>query len=376
MKRINIALGSLMLLGVLFSCSKATLNYTQNGNWVNRATFPGIPSGYSASFVINDQAYLGTGINPLDPNHRLRAMYKYTAEDYDPNKSPTAYANAFGQWSQIADFGGSARSNAVGFTIGNLGYLGTGQADDGFTPLADVWKYDPNTNAWTRIADLGDTATSPRFDAVAWGFASNGYILTGTDNNYYFADVWKYDPGTNKWTKFFFPGSPRSGAVTWVYNGKGYLLTGYTPGSQYAVGTACYDFWRFDPTIPVGSSGVWTRLRDISNTNPDTYDDGYTNIIRTHGVGFVIPGTNSGDKGYLTLGSNGSAYTYTWEYDFASDLWTEKTPYEGPGRSGAVGFTIKKRGFVCNGISGAGTAGSGYSDLREFFPNQIYNQYD
>lgn len=374
MKRINIALGSLMLLGVLFSCSKATLNYTQNGNWVNRATFPGIPNGYGASFVINDEAYLGTGINPLDPNHRLRAMFKYTATDFDPNKSPTAYVDAYGSWSQIADFGGSSRSNAVGFTIGNFGYLGTGQADDGFTPLADVWKYDPGSNTWTRIADLGDTVTSPRFDASAFGFANSGYILTGTDNNYYFADIWKYDPGTNKWTKAFFPGSQRSAAITWVYNGKGYLLTGYTPGSQYAVGTACYDFWRFDPTQP--SASAWHRLRDLSNTNPDTYDDGYTNIIRSHGVGFVIPGTTSGDKGYITLGSNGSAYTYTWEYDFANDLWTEKTPYEGPARSGAIGFTIKKRGFVTTGISGAGTSGSGYSDLREFFPNQIYNQYD
>jgi N-acetylneuraminic acid mutarotase len=371
MKRINIALFSLMLLSVLFSCSKASLNYTQNGNWVSRSAFPGVPMGNGTSFVVGGNAYVGTGTNPNDPNHRLITMYKYAAAAIN-NQSPTGYDSAYGAWTQVANFIGSPRSNAVGFTIGSTGYIGSGLANDGYTPLADFYAYNPAANSWSQIATLQDTSkTYPRFDAVAFGLDSVAYVLTGTDNQYYFNDVWKYSPASNSWTaQAFMPGSPRSGAITWVYNHKGYLLTGTTPGSQWAVGSACYDFWSFDPSK--NPNNQWTRLRDISNTSPSTYDDGYTNIIRNHAVGFTILGTQSGDKGYITLGSNGTVYNYTWEYDFASDLWTEKTPYEGAARNGAVGFTIDNRGFVATGINGA----TGYSDVREFFPNQIYNQYD
>jgi N-acetylneuraminic acid mutarotase len=370
MKRINIALFSLMLLGVLFSCSKASLNYTQNGNWVTRSGFPGVPSGNGVSFVVGSAAYVGTGVNPNTPNQRLVTMYKYVPGQ-DPG-GPTGYDSAIGSWTQIANFAGQPRSNAVGFTIGNKGYVGSGLANNGFTPLSDFWSYDPGSNTWAQVDSIHDAVQSyPRLDAVAFGFDTVGYVLTGTDLNYYFKDVWKYSPATNKWTQeAFMPGSARAGAITWVYKNQGYLLTGTTTGGEFAVGTACYDMWRFNPAA---AANPWTRLRNISNTDPGTYDDGYTNIIRNHGVGFTILNQQGyGDKGYITLGSNGSAYNFTWEYDFATDLWTEKTPYENAGRNGAVGFTINNRGFVAIGLNGT----TGYQDVREFYPLQVYNQYD
>jgi hypothetical protein len=370
MKRINTLLFSMMLLGLLFSCSKASLSYTQNGNWVSRAIFAGVPMGYGSSFVIGNNAYVGTGLNPVTPNTKLATVFRYTP-DTIPTSSSTGYDSAFGGWKQMADYGGGGRMKAVGFSIGANGYIGSGTAD-GITPLADFWKYDTAANSWTRVADLSDgTKTYPRYDAVAMSFSSNAFVLTGFDSQNYFGDVWEYDPTADKWTQRpDMPGSKRSQAVTWVYNSIGYLVTGYTPGSQWQSGNACYDFWKFDPT-KTGNSG-WTRLRDIYNTNSATYDDAYTNIIRYRAVGFVIKGTSTGDKGYITTGTFGSSNSYTWEYDFTNDLWTEKTPYEGSAREGAVGFTVMNRGFVTTGISG----NSAYDDCREFFPGQIYNQYD
>jgi N-acetylneuraminic acid mutarotase len=382
MKRINITLFALMLLGILFSCTKASINYTQNGNWVARATWPGTQMGYGVSFVVGNNSYVGLGINPVSPNARLVAFYKYTPTDYPLNlpSQSTKYDSLYGSWSQVAPFPGPARSNAVAFAVGGYGYVGTGVGNDGFTPLADFYYYNTGVNSWAQIDSLHDAVQSyPRFDAVAWGFDTVGYVLTGTDNNYYFGDVWKYSPQTGHWSQqTYLPGNPRSGAATWVYNGKGYLLTGYTPGSRWAQNNMCYDFWVFDPNA-TDSLKAWTRLRDIYNTSSGTYDDGYTNIIRKYGAAFIIKGTTTGDKGYITLGQNGTALTYTWEYDFLSDLWTEKTPYEGTARSGAVGFSItdkngKSRGFAGTGLSTGNT--SGFSDIEEFFPNQIYNQYD
>ena len=381
MKRINITLFALMLLGILFSCTKASINYTQNGNWVGRATFPGSTMGFGVAFTIGDVAYVGTGINPQFPNQRLNTFFKYNPTPIpNPLPSPTYYDSTNGTWSKSAAFPGSPRSNAVAFTIGGVGYVGTGVGNDGFTPLSDFWGYLPAQNSWFQIDSLRDEngITQPRLDAAAWGFDTVGYVMTGTDNYTYFVDVYKYSPVTHKWTsKPYLPGNPRSGATTWVYNGKGYIMAGFTASGNHEVNNMAYDFWSFDPRkAETDSTHAWSQLRDISNTNSGTYDDGYTNIVRKYGVGFIVPAGpwNPADKGYITLGQNGTSVTYTWEYDFATDLWTEKTPFEGAARSGAVGFTVLGRGFVGTGVS-QGNAGA-FQDLREFFPNQIYNQFD
>ncbi len=383
MKRINITLFALMLLGILFSCTKASLNYTQNGNWVSRAVFPQSPSGFGSSFVIAGRAYIGMGQNPLTPLQKLSTFYQYTP-DAIPN-TPQGYDSASGKWRQVSSFPGQPRSNATAFALANgKGYVGTGVANDGVTPLDDFWSYDPNADHWDSVAPLIINGQSyARWDAVGWGFDSVGYVLTGADQNYTYGNVFKYDPVANAWSQApFLPGNTRSGAIGWVYKGKGYIVTGTTPGGRNQINQMAYDFWRFDPTIDWNDTlhPGWKQLNNISNTNPSTFDDGYANIVRKWGTGFVILGTSNGDKGYVTLGSNGSSLTFTWEYDFASDLWTEKTPFEGTARSGAQGFSIisadgrTSRGFVVAGqVPGSNTA---FQDLLEFLPNQIYNQFD
>lgn len=344
MKRINITLFALMLLGILFSCTKASINYTQNGNWVGRATFPGQVMGFGVAFTIGEAAWVGTGINPQYPNQRLNTFFKYnpTYLPPPPYPSPTFYDSTLGTWSKSATFPGPPRSNAVAFTVAGIGYVGTGVGNDGFTPLADFWAYNQAGNSWTQIDSLHDASgiTQPRLDAAAWGFDTVGYVLTGTDNYNYFLDCWKYSPATGKWSTVpFLPGNPRSGATTWVYNGKGYIMAGYTNSSNHAINNMAYDFWSFDPAkAAAGTLSPWSQLRDISNTSSGTYDDGYTNIVRKYGVGFTMAKTATGDKGYITLGQNGTAVTYTWEYDFATDLWTEKTPYEGAARREPLGL--------------------------------------
>jgi hypothetical protein len=376
MKRINITLFAIMLLAILFSCTRTNLNYTQSGNWVSRATFQGVAMGAGASFVVNDAAYVGTGINPLTPNIKLTTMFRYSYAQIPA--TPYGYDSAYGTWAQVTDFPGQPRSNAVGFTIGSTGYLGGGLANDGFTPLNDYYAYTPG-GGWTQIDSLVDQFGNghPRFDAVSFSFDTTAYVLTGTDNYNYFNDIYRYSPTTNTWIALpAMPGSKRSGAVTWVYNNKGYLVTGYTNGSKWSSGTQCYDFWYFLPGSDTATN-AWWRLHDIFNTNAATFDDGYTNIIREHGVGFIELGTSIGDKGYITLGSvNNSDVGFTWEYDFATDLWTEKTPFEGTSRTGAVGFSLQKqtRGFIATGLNQGSTAA--FSDCEEFFPQQVYNQYD
>jgi N-acetylneuraminic acid mutarotase len=370
----------LLLVGIVFSCTRTNLNYTQNGNWASRTTFGGgngVGVGYAASFVIGNFAFVATGVNPQFPAQKLQAVWMYTpgaipANVTDGVDSPAAQ----GTWTAVANFPGLPRSNAIGFTAGGQGYVGTGLANDGVTIYSDFWSYNPNTGIWAQVDSISDANGSyPRYDAASFSFDSVGYVLTGTDGFNYFGDVWKFSPATGQWTQQLgFPGNNRSGAVTFMYQGQGYIVTGHTPNTKWATGNLAYDFWRFNPN----SNNVditWNRLRDVFTDNNGTFDQGYTNIVRTNGTGFVILGTAGGDKAYVTCGaSSATDVNFTWEYDFLTDTWTEKAPFKGTNRTGAVGFTVANRGFVTCGLNTGAQAA--YTDCYEFFPNAVYNPYD
>ena len=364
MKRIIISMATMVFcLLVLFSCSKSTVNYTQDGNWVSKSDFGGTNRSEAVVFTINDIAYVGTG---LDVNSkRLKDFWSYDPTDNN--------------WFQLADLGkgspdsalASPRNSAVAFSVNNIGYVGTGY--DGFNPLSDFWSYDPTANTWAHKANFaaGNSNIIPRFDAIAFSIGNFGYLGTGNDGNgNYLKDFWQYDPTSDSWTpKVSYGGAKRAGAVCWVYNNKGYVVSGVN-GS----GSSVNDFWVFDPSQP--DAQAWTELRHINNFSTDTYDDGYTTIVRSNAVAFVINGTagsgDGNDKAYIACGNNGALTNLVWEYDFKTDLWKEKAPYEGGAREGAVGFSVKNRGFVALGRSS--TAAN--DDTREFKPNDVANAND
>jgi N-acetylneuraminic acid mutarotase len=135
---------------------------------------------------------------------------------------------------QIADFP-EPRDNAVGFSIGNKGYIGTGHGDAYYSLKKDFWEYDPNDNRWTRKADFGG---SVRSIAVGFSIENKGYIGTGL-----YEDVWEYDPINNGWTKKAdFPGELRAYAVGFAIANKGYIGTG-----GYSNLPEMQDFWEFKP---------------------------------------------------------------------------------------------------------------------------------
>jgi hypothetical protein len=378
MKRINYTLFVLLLVSIVFSCTRTSLSYTQNGNWANRSTFGGangVGVGYTASFVIGNNAYVGTGVNPQFPSQKLQAMFMYTPGTIPAGGSVDSEA-AQGTWTAIANFPGLPRSNAIGFSAAGKGYVGSGLANDGISIYADFWQFDPGSGTWSQVDSLNDGNTSyPRYDAASFSFDTVGYVLTGTDGFKYLGDVWKFSPATGRFTKELnFPGSKRSGAVTFIYKSQGFIVTGHTPDPKWATNNLAYDFWRFNPNS-VNTDITWIRMRDIFNTQPGTYDDGYANIVRTNAVGFVLLGTQGGDKGYVTCGASGAAdISFTWEYDFTSDTWGQKAPFKGTDRVGASGFSVQNRGFVTCGLNAGAQAA--YTDCFEWFPNMVYNPYD
>ena len=363
MKRFHIPLQSLaLLIVVLSSCTKSTVNPTQDGNWVYVGDFGGTARSNATSFVIGNYAYVGTGVDAQ--HNRYNDLWRF-----DPSGTTT--------WNQEANSPMAPRSSAVGFEVGGKGYIGTGY--DGYFGLSDFWQYDPVANSWRQVASLGDVnnGRKVRYDAVAFGLdaAGFGYVGTGNDGVNFYNDFWRFTPpvansDSGSWKLISnLPGFKRTQAVAFTYNNKGFVVTGVGTG-----GTNVNDFFSFDPTQPDNSQ--WYQLRHISNYSTATYDDGYTSIVRSQAVGFVMTGTTSdggGDRAYITTGTAGSV---TWAYNFSDSLWNQKTSYERSSRNGAVGFSVQNKGFVGLGSSGGSGTGQFYANMDEWFPDAPYNQQD
>jgi hypothetical protein len=226
------------------------------------------------------------------------------------------HSQAPNTWTQKADFGGTGRQAAVGFSIGSKGYLGTGYDTYTNTYYKDFWEYDPQLNAWTQKADFGGTG---RVGAVGLSIGSKGYLGTGIDGTYK-NDFWEYDPELNSWMqKADFGGGERAGAVGLSIGSKGYVGTGSDPDVKN-------DFWEYDPGL-----NTWTEKAD--------YGGGTHSSV----VGFTI-----GSKGYLGTGCCVSKVF--WEYDPELNTWTQKANFGGGARGGAVGFSIYNKGYIGTGI--------------------------
>lgn len=290
---------------------------------------------------------------------------------------------AQGTWTRKADFGGTARSAAVGFNIGDKGYIGTGNL--GSTLYRDFWEYDPVNNVWSQKANVGGPV---RYLATGFATATHGYIGTGSDLTNNLADFWEYDPAANTWSRKADVPSARFDATAFSINGKGYLGMGQKQVS--GMYTSFADFWEYDPV-----QDTWTRKADfgggprnaqssfvigakgyvgIGYNNGDYKDfweydpfaDTWTRkadvggVVRRHGAGFAI-----GDKGYIGFGDNdyGQFNNDLWEYDPATNAWTSAATFPGGARSVLVGFSIGNNGYV-----GTGYRGAYYKDFWQYSP--------
>jgi N-acetylneuraminic acid mutarotase len=217
-------------------------------------------------------------------------------------------------WVQKPNFPGEPRREAIGFSIGNKGYMGLGSGGGN-----DFWEYHPALNRWTQKTN------GPGNIVVGFSIGNKGYIYTGSQ----LKNFWEYDPATNRWTpKANFTGDARSGAVGFTIENKGYVGTGYNKSTK----DYKKDFWEYDP-----AANIWTRKADFAGD------------ARTDAVGFAI-----GNKGYMGTGYGSPLSGYKkdfWEYDPVTNIWTRKADFAGEIRIKPVGFSIENKGYMGIGYS-------------------------
>jgi N-acetylneuraminic acid mutarotase len=216
-------LSLLFITVVLTACDDGSSEDDNLGNWVQAGYFDGQPRSGAVQFVIDNIAYVGLG---YDGDDYFTDFYGYDVDR--------------GLWIDIAPFPGDARERAVAFAINGKAYVGLGYNRDlDVEEMKDFWEYNPLTNTWSSIADFKGTA---RYNAVGFAIGETGYVGTGYDGDYYRSDFFSYNPETDAWVEIAsFPGGKREEALTIVYNNKAYFATGRNNGVYTS------DIWIFDP---------------------------------------------------------------------------------------------------------------------------------
>lgn len=290
-------------------------------------------------------------------------------------------------WAQKASLLSPVNTGSYGCSIGNKGYVIPGGSPGSYfenAPKNDFWEYDPVADTWTKKANTPEPLLNY---GLAFSLNGKGYFgLSG--------GIWEYDPSIDTWTKkLTLPAGISNFPLGFSIAGKAYF--GWGSGN---------DFWEYDPL-----TGNWLQKANFpgtvaaSNFDPHTGfsigNKGYVpskgqNIVNTNDFWEYNPATDSWTQkasfgGSIRIGSTGFGlagkgyvatslsvvptlpYTemHIWEYSPTLDSWTEKAPFGGNPRGYALNFTIGNKGYMGFGVISFRTGAAAANDLWEYTPS-------
>ncbi|MFM7644023.1 MAG: kelch repeat-containing protein [Sphingomonadales bacterium] len=275
----------------------------------------------ATGFAIGSVGYLCGGIDTAEVIHKDLWAY-----------NPQADA-----WTQKADLPGSPRRDAISFVMDNYAFVGSGM-DSVSGPtgniLKDFWRYNPQSNSWSAIADFPGAGGQGIYFATGFSVAGKGYLCGGkTGPNVYSSQLWEYKPSNNQWIqRANFPGGVRYQMISFVVGAKAYVGMG-TDQNIYKKDVYCYN--------PGANS--WQPIAPFP-----AYE-------RAAASTFTLE-----ERGFVCLGNNGGLLSDLIEYNPKTDSWTLRSAYGGSERKGAISFVIDNKAYVGTGKGTSGKKDSWY----------------
>lgn len=233
------------------TCLKDFWEYDPSTNlWTQKADFGGGPRASVAAFSINNKGYVGTGFSIFSGGTVVNDFWEY-------NPSTNI-------WTQKAAFPGMARSESIGFSIGNEGYIGTGITISPVTYFDDFWEWNQTTNVWTQKANFGG---GPICDAAGFSICSDGYICIGEKTGgIYTNELWEYNQAANSWIqKLSFGGTARDETIGITINNKGYVGMGEDTIENLN------DLWEYTPDTLCNEGINETNIKNFISIHPNPF---------------------------------------------------------------------------------------------------------
>jgi N-acetylneuraminic acid mutarotase len=264
---------ALITLSFFSSCQKTATTQANVGDWAIETEYAGIPRTQAVSFTMHyptgDTVYIGGGYNTFT-NTYLTDFYKF---DESNNHS----------WLPVANFPGDPRDGSAGFAIGTNGYIIGGY--DGNYHLNDVWKYNATTNSWDSIGmSPVPYGTYGRVGAIGFTIGNTGYYGSGADSSQNcYNDMYQFDGTT--WSPAPSLTAKRKGASVFVYNNIAYVVGGVNSGSGNSYPA---DLSAYNPAV----SSDWQPRRSIITISDSSFSADYAyNINRSAAAVFLINDT-------------------------------------------------------------------------------------
>lgn len=315
--------------------------------WTSKANLGTVTRYGAAAFTLGNKAYVSGGLAAND-------FWEYTP--------------ATNTWLQKGSFGGPARRDLLAFSINNKGYMGTGEWSSTF--YNDLWEYDPvSTYIWATGSNQPSitVASSGTYSLVVsnvpgcsttlsqnvtigalpvMSVSGNTVICNGqTNSNTLTASgaasyTWSANAGgantasitVNPTTTTVYTVTGSSGFCSSDYSVR-VTVVSYPAATLITVGSPTSCGIAITLSANVGASNIWTQKQSLT-------------MGRTVAISF-----NIGSKGYLGTGYDGSYHNDFWEYDPATNAWTQKANFTSVARYGAVGFSIGNKGYAGTGIN-------------------------
>lgn len=151
--------------------------YDPNENaWEQKVSVGGSKRTNAFAFVIDGKAYVGGGKN--------NGVLQQDFWEYDPEKDAWTSKTALDDDDDYT----ISRELASTFVINGYGYIACGTIS---SISSQVWEYDPSSDTWKEKTSFEG---SSRENAIGFAIGNKGYISTGRNSNLRYDDIWQFDP--------------------------------------------------------------------------------------------------------------------------------------------------------------------------------------
>lgn len=280
-------------------------------SWQSIQDFPGSERDDATSFVIGNDAYVGTGLTPwFAPTEDF---YKLDMSTNTWSVAPALPLNA-------------ARQYACGFSSNGKGYVTTGSS--GLIQLNDIREYDSFSQQWTELSPLPSYG---RNGSACFVINDIAYLIGGKDSaGNILSEVWAYDIVNDIWVqKNNFPFGSRWRASATANLNSGFLIFGKDENGAFR-----NEMYRYEPV-----TDTWT----FENTFPGPGMNYSSAIIFNNHI--IIAGG---------IDTFNIAHDDVWSYDIQNSTWQQRSSLI-TGRKGGVLFNNATSIYYSTGINQSNT---------------------
>lgn len=165
-----------------------------SNRWTKKTDFPSSSRNYPLAIALNGKGYVSGGLFYV-PNE----MWEF--DPTDTSGGLDEHGNPMGKWTQKSAKGGGSIDRPTSFVIGNEIYMYNAyvsvQANNERVERGEFWSYNPAEDLWTvKTSYPGKADTQDAFEKVGFSIGNLGYIGSGENEEF-----WSYDPTTDQWTE-------------------------------------------------------------------------------------------------------------------------------------------------------------------------------